>query len=167
MTTPVSDFERIRGYLQQQAAEKNVEEIIVRVQEGMDELAAAARAVDAAKLESVPSGDTWSPLDCMNHAAASNMHVAQQILYAALTGELPIEGEPALPRNREQILAQHAEAIESLYAHVRDAAPDAYLELKWHHPFFGDLNWREWLLFLRIHAKDHARQLEAMREALG
>ena len=46
--------------------------------------------------------------------------------------------------------------------HIRAADPNANLDTKWRHPMFGDLNWREWLLFLRIHAQDHARQLEKM-----
>lgn len=167
MTLPQTEATRIREYLQAQAAAKSIDDLIARVHEGVDELEAAARSVGASKLASVPPGDTWSPMDCMLHAAASNMHVAQQILYVALSGELPIEAEPSLPADRQQILAQHADAIASLYAHVRDADPDAYLEVKWQHPFFGDLNWREWLLFLRIHAKDHARQLEGMKAALA
>ena len=167
MTTPTDEFARIRTYLQQQAGEKSIEDLIGRVQEGMDELAAAGRSIDPARFAEVPPGETWSPRDCLTHAAASNIHVAQQVLYVAHTGELPIEGEPTLPADREQILVRQAEAIASLYEHVREARPDAYLEVTWQHPFFGDLNWREWLLFLRIHCRDHARQLTAMKESLG
>jgi hypothetical protein len=167
MTTPTEEFARIRGYLQQQAEQKTIDELVVRVQEGLDQLAAAARAIEASRFALVPPGEEWSPAQCLQHAAASNMHVAQQVLYVAHTGELPIEGEPPLPADREQILARQAEAIQSLYEHVREARPDAYLDVKWEHPFFGDLNWREWLLFLRIHAIDHARQLTAMKEAMG
>ncbi len=167
MTTPTDEFARIRSYLQQQAGDKSIDELIVRVQEGIDELAAAARAIDPASFATVPGAETWSPLDCLSHAAASNIHVAQQVLYVAHTGELPIEAEPALPADREQILARQAEAIASLYEHVREARPDAYLDVKWPHPFFGELNWREWFLFLRIHCRDHARQLGAMKEALA
>ncbi|MBA4180649.1 MAG: hypothetical protein C0506_08695 [Anaerolinea sp.] len=162
MTQPQDEQARIRSYLQQQAAQRTIDELIRRVQEGMDELASAARGVPTAALTTIPPGEEWSPMDCLRHAAASNMHVAQQVLFAALEGTLPSNSEPDLPTDREAILAKHAEAIDSLYEHVRAADPGANLELKWKHPFFGDLNWREWLLFLRIHAKDHSRQLAAM-----
>lgn len=162
MTQPNPEFDRIRQYLQQQAAQRNILELCDRVQDGVNDLAAAARAVPEAALDVVPAGDEWSPADCLRHAAASNMQVAQQVLYAALEGVLPGGGEPELPAGREAILEQHAAAIESLYAHVQAADPDANLDLKWEHQFFGELNWREWLLFLRIHSKDHARQLVAM-----
>jgi len=165
MTQPQEDFDRIRGYLQQQAAQRTIDELIARVQEGVDDLATAARSVADDKLKAIPDGDEWTPLDCLRHAAASNIQVAQQVLFAALEGYLPTDGEPEVPADREAILNAHAEAIDSLYAHVRSADPDANLELKWKHQFFGDLNWREWLLFLRIHSRDHARQLAAMSGA--
>lgn len=165
MTQPQDDLDRIRGYLQAQAAQRTIEELIARVQEAVDDLAMAARGVPQAALNLVPAGDEWTPMDCLRHCAASNMQVAQQVLFAALEGYLPADGEPEVSTDREAILAAHAEAIDSLYEHVRSADPEANLELKWTHPFFGDLNWREWLLFLRIHSRDHARQLAAMSSA--
>lgn len=159
--------ERIRGYLQQQASAKSIEELIERVQQGVDELHAAANAVPASSLATNPPGDEWSPLDCLRHSVQSNAQASQQILHVALTGERPAGDEPDFGTDREQLIAKHSEAIESLYAHVREADPSAYLDVRWPHPFFGDLNWREWLLFLRIHCKDHAQQLTAMNGALG
>ena len=70
-----------------------------------------------------------------------------------------------LPSGREELLAKHAEAIESLFAHVREAAPDDFLNVTWSNDAFGELNWREWLLFLEHHCSEHARQLTAMRDA--
>jgi hypothetical protein len=35
------------------------------------------------------------------------------------------------------------------------------------HPFFGPLNWRETLLFMRLHDLDHAGQLKQIAAALG
>ena len=61
MTDPrAAEFERIRGYLQQQAAQKSVAELFERVREGMNELIAVARAVPAGKLETHPPGDDWA-----------------------------------------------------------------------------------------------------------
>jgi len=165
MTSPVSENDRIRGYLQQQAL-KPIEDLISRAEEGIQELTAAAKAVPDADLDVTVAGETWTPMDCIRHAAGWNMRGAQAVLYVAHTGALPPGEETPLPSSRDEILARHREAIDSLYAHVRDADPQAFLDVKWQHPFFGDLNWREWLLFLRIHAKDHARQLTTMTGAL-
>ncbi len=155
---------RIRSYLQAQAAEKSVEELIDRVEEGMRELAEAAAGIRLELRTTVPAGETWSPDDCLRHATGSDTHCARQILHVACTGELPAGAEEEPAGAFEEMLAKHREALDSLYEHVRAADPAAFLDVKWEHPFFGDLNWREWLLFLRIHAKDHARQLAGMRE---
>ena len=95
------------------------------------------------------------------------MAVAAQILHVALTGELRQRSDADLPQSFEALLPAHAAAMDSLYAHVREADPAGFLSVTWEHPMFGDLNWREWLLFLRIHAKDHAQQLRAMQAAAG
>lgn len=162
-----AEAQRIREYLQQQAAEKSTEELIGRVREGVDEIHGVALAVAPERREVVSQGDEWCPGDALRHLVASNMHVSEQVLHAALTGVLSPSPEQAIEGPFEEIIARHDEAIESLFAHVREAAPDAYLELRWRHPFFGDLNWREWLIFLRIHCRDHARQISAMSESQG
>ncbi|HML97016.1 MAG TPA: DinB family protein [Tepidiformaceae bacterium] len=167
MTHPMeAEFGRIRAYLQQQAAEKSVPELFDRVKEGMAELVEAARSVPAALLTSHPPGDDWAPLDCLRHAVQSNLQVAQDVLHVALTGSRPGEPEPELAPDRDALIAAQEASLESLWAHLSEAEPHSNLHVTWPHPFFGELNWREWLLFLRIHAKDHARQLTAMREAL-
>lgn len=168
MTDPqAAEFERIRGYLQQQAAEKSIAELFERVKEGMADLIEAARSVPAAVIRSNPPGDDWSPMDCLKHAVQSNLQVAQDVLHVALTGERPGEPEPDLAPDRDALITAQEASLESLWAHVSEADPASNLHVTWPHPFFGELNWREWLLFLRIHAKDHARQLSSMREALG
>lgn len=167
MTHPMeAEFERIRGYLQQQAAEKSIPELFERVKEGMAELLDAARSIPAAVLSTNPPGDDWSPMDCLKHAVQSNLQVAQDVLHVALSGSRPGEPEPELAPDRDGLIAAQEASLDSLWAHVSEAEPHSNLHVTWPHPFFGELNWREWLLFLRIHAKDHARQLAAMREAL-
>ncbi|MEO6398779.1 MAG: hypothetical protein ABIP13_09965, partial [Tepidiformaceae bacterium] len=69
MTQP--DYERIRVYLQGQAAQRTTDELCQRVQEAVDELAAAARGVPASMLHVIPDGDEWTPMACLKHSAAS------------------------------------------------------------------------------------------------
>lgn len=168
MTNPqAAEFERIRGYLQQQAAEKTIAELFERVKEGMGELIESARSIPPAIIASNPPGDDWSPMDCLRHAVQSNLQVAEDVLHVALTGDRPGGPEPDLAADREALIAAQEASLESLWAHISEADPQSNLHVTWPHPFFGELNWREWLIFLRIHAKDHSRQLNTMREALG
>ena len=55
----------------------------------------------------------------------------------------------------------------ALFERVRAAEPDSRLEGTVEHPFFGPLNWRQTLLFMRIHDLDHAGQLQAIAAALA
>jgi len=54
---------------------------------------------------------------------------------------------------------------DALFARVRSAHPMSRLEATIPHPFFGALNWRETLLFIRLHDLDHAGQLQKVAAA--
>src|SRR5204862_5320674 len=55
----------------------------------------------------------------------------------------------------------------TLFERVRAAEPAARLDVTIEHPFFGPLNWRETLLFTRLHDLDHAGQLGKIAVAFG
>jgi DinB superfamily len=55
----------------------------------------------------------------------------------------------------------------ALFERVRRADPTAHLDRTIDHPMFGPLNWRETLLFLRLHDLDHAGQLQKIATALA
>ena len=50
---------------------------------------------------------------------------------------------------------------------VLAAEPTARLEATVEHPLFGPLNWRETLLFIRLHDLDHAGQLQKIAAAVA
>ena len=165
MSFPVDEAARIRDYLRKEAAAHSIEELIGLVEEGAAELDAAANALPESELGDRPEPESWAPLECLSHVVQWNVISAQQVLWVALSGELPAEEEVALPPDRRGLLDLNRNALDSLYVHVREADPMGFVETTWQHPFFGDLNWREWLLFLRLHCRDHARQLASMRSA--
>ena len=164
MTLPQSVRDEIRETLRRDAADLSTEDLISRVRVAVDAVAAAVRAFDTPALNRSADGD-WTPLKCLSHLVESNSRHAQQILYVALSGELPPGAPFGLPVDSEDLVAMQNEATESLFAHVREAAPDGFLQVTWPHASLGELNWREWLVFLELHSSDHARQLTAMRNA--
>ena len=75
---------------------------------------------------------------------------------------------PAAPRHSAaEWLAILDRDREALFERSLRAEPTARLEQSISHGFFGQLNWRETLLFIRIHDIDHAGQLEKIAAALG
>ena len=60
-----------------------------------------------------------------------------------------------------------ARVREALFERVLRADPLAHLETPIEHGMFGPLNWRETLLFMRLHDLDHARQLQKIAATLA
>ena len=162
MTIPEGATEVILSYVRRKAAEWTPEQMAQRVEAAVAELEAAARAVPADLLEVRQEGQEWSPLECIRHVAEVNHGTATRVRGVVSEGVVPDE-IPAVPQSREDVLATHAGVIAGAISAVREGNADPDAEIVWLHPFLGDLNWREWLLTLRVHSLDHARQLEVLQ----
>jgi uncharacterized damage-inducible protein DinB len=161
---------RIRGYLTSQAAKLSPEQIIGKVQEAMTQLQAAARAVPAPRFAERPAPEEWSANEVMAHVVEAGRHFGGAIT-RVLDGLPPgaLRDAPArdtTPRPLAQWWTQLGRDRDALFARVRSAPPMARLEATIPHPFFGALNWRETLLFMRLHDLDHAGQLQKVATAL-
>jgi hypothetical protein len=108
----------------------------------------------------------------MAHVVDAGNHFGDQIV-RALDGLPPVESS----RDRSEKLPPRHTASEwcailerdreALFERVLRADPTARLDKRIEHGMFGTLNWRETLLFLRLHDLDHARQLEKNAAALA
>ena len=163
---------RIRSYLEAQGAKLSPAAIIDKVRAAMADLRAAAEAVPAARFTERPAAGEWSANEVMAHVAAAGAYFGGCIASA-------LDGTPPLPRMKDQgtvgaparsaaewsaLLARDREA---LFERVLGADPLANLERPIEHGMFGTLNWRETLLFMRLHDLDHAGQLEKVAAALA
>jgi hypothetical protein len=154
---------RIRSYLTAQGAKLSPDQLIGKVEEAMAQLRAAAAAVPAARFDESPAPGEWSANEVMAHVVEAGRHFGDAIV-RILDGEPP--GEPrdvaardTTPRPLDQWWALLERDRSALFARVRSAPPTARLDASIAHPFFGALNWRETLLFMRLHDLDHAGQL--------
>ncbi len=163
MTIPEGATEVILSYVRRKAAEWTPEQMAQRVEAAVAELEAAARAVPDDLLEVRQEGQEWSPLECIRHVAEVNHGTATRVRGVVSEGVVP-EEIPPVPATREEVLATHAEVIAGAMSAVRAGNADPDAAVVWLHPFLGDLNWREWLLTLRVHSLDHANQLTALQE---
>ncbi|HTO11856.1 MAG TPA: DinB family protein [Candidatus Binatia bacterium] len=155
---------RIRGYLTAQGAKLSPEQIIGKVQEAMAQLRAAAAAVPAARFTDAPAPGEWSANEVMAHVVEAGRHFGGAIV-RVLDGQPPGQPRDAAardtrPRPLEEWWGLLERDRDALFARVRSAHPMARLEATISHPFFGALNWRETLLFMRLHDLDHAGQLQ-------
>jgi DinB family protein len=167
-----AEQERIRSYLQAQGAKLGPGAIVDKVSLAMDELHAAATSVPAGRFDDRPGPDEWSANEVMAHVVTAGARFAEGIT-RLLDGRLPAPPvadviESGAPRRSAQEWWQRLVRDRSaLFERVQSAGPSANLDGTIDHPFFGPLNWRESLLFLRLHDLDHAGQLRKIAEALG
>jgi len=120
--------------------------------------------VSQEQAEFVPSAGQWPIRDVAEHVAAAERGVVEII--ARLAGvAAPPEGPPAVGQSLTE-LRQHLSSVRSQLLGVVGSLPqDANLGAKHDHPFFGPLNWKEWLAFQRVHDGDHIEQMEAIRRS--
>jgi uncharacterized damage-inducible protein DinB len=162
---------RIRGYLVAQGAKLSPAEIVDKVRAAMDQLRAVADAVPAARFDERPAAEEWSANEVMGHVVTASRHFGGAI--ARLLDGLPAGGvrdqlERGVPRRSAAAWWALLEADRTpLFARVREADPQGRLEGTVEHPFFGPLNWREALLFMRLHDLDHAGQLQKIAAAMA
>ena len=154
---------RIRGYLTAQGAKLSPDQIVGKVQEAMAQLRAAATAVPPARFTEPPAPGEWSANEVMAHVVEADRRFGGAIV-RILEGRPPGEPQDVAARDtRPRPLDDWWSLLERdravLFQRVRSADPMANLQVTIPHPFFGALNWRETLLFIRLHDLDHAGQL--------
>jgi hypothetical protein len=166
-------FARVREYLLAQGDKLSPAAIVEKVRESQAAVLAAAERLPAASLATAPAAGEWSAAEVLQHVINSGESVGRRIVEtieqrgaAAVLFEDRLEHAGAgltLPRARELLLADR----EALFAATLAADPAAHLDVPAiEHMWFGPLNWRSALLFLRVHDLDHARQIEALTAAL-
>ena len=159
---------RIRSYLQAQAAKLAPGEVIDKVRAAMTDLHRAALTVPPQRFSERPEPEEWSGNEVMAHVVDAGRHFGDQIV-AILDGRSwsarsdRVEGERHTADEWSAILARDRDA---LFARVLAADPRAALDQTIEHRMFGSLNWREALLFMRLHDLDHAGQMQKITAAL-
>src|SRR5215471_1788371 len=170
---PMTDEQRrIQSYLRAQGAKLSPADIVGKVRAAMEEVRVALFSVKAEQLNRRPEGDEWSANEVMGHVVSAGQHFANgimRVLDGAAAGPAVADrverGVPA--RSAETWWDLLARDREALFTRVLGADPDEHPDRVIAHPMFGALNWREALLFLRLHDLDHAGQLRKIAERLA
>jgi hypothetical protein len=164
-----AEQQRIRSYLQAQAAKRAPADIVESVRAAMGQLGAAAAAVPAGRFEERPEPAEWSADEVMAHVVAAGRHFGDRIV--DILDDRPVRATDGDAEPGPHTAAEWWTILErdrtALFARVLAADPGARLHASIEHRMFGPLNWREALLFVRIHDLDHAGQLQKIVTAFG
>ncbi len=165
------EIARVRGYLASQAMKRTPAQLVETLLEAHQQFLAATAVVPDALFRAAPADGEWSAADVMGHMLIISAIDERAIPGVIERGEQPpdivdlISPAPA-DMTREQMLAELERLRDRLIASVLKADPAAHLDILWGHNEFGLMNWREWLLFARVHTLDHTRQMQSIAHTL-
>lgn len=170
--TREEEVARVRSYLASQAVRRKPEQLVEALREAHQQLLTAIATIPEAAFRTVPKEGEWSAADVLAHVRSIAAFDEQSICGVIERGEQPPNVDDVLeqaPTNasREQMLTDIDASREHLIVVVLQANPETHLDIVWGHNEFGKMNWREWLLFARVHTLDHARQLQAIAAVLA
>lgn len=169
--TREEEIARVRSYLTGQSMKRTPAQLVEAVREAHRQFLEAAGAISSEDFSTPPQGGEWSAADVLNHvyriAALEEQTIRAVIERGEQPADVPDLSVPAAGLTPEQMLADISAMRERLATSVLQADPQAHLDITWRGSDFGMLNWREWLLFARIHELDHARQLQAIAARLS
>jgi len=141
-----------------------------------------------------PAQDRWSVADCVEHVTVVEQFIVgniqrklqtspqperrsevagkdQTILTRVPAREIRVKGpDPVMPNGRWPDFEVLLSEFEQTRARTRDFARETQASLVDHffpHPFLGELDCYQWLLFLGTHCERHVRQLEEVKTDPG
>lgn len=162
---------RVRSYLASQSMRRTPAEIVELISQAHHQFLEATNAIPNALFRTPPHTGEWSATDVLEHVHKVALMEERAFRSVIERNEQPpdisdvIEPAPA-NASREQVIADIEHIREQISTLVLAADPQAHLDLLWGHREFGRMNWREWLLFTRIHTLDHTRQIQTIGQAL-
>ena len=162
-------MQRVLSYVNHQAA-KGPEELQRLIERTVSEFDERLDGVSEEQARFKPAADAWSVIEVLRHLSSVTAGTAR--LAAGLArGDVtsPSGDVGAEPGADAGTLASLRGRMADAWAAVRQsldgmpAEPD--VSSTFSHPFFGDLNCKQWLAFARVHAIDHAQQIDKIKAA--
>jgi hypothetical protein len=171
VSLPEEARQQVVSYLEHQAG-KSLADLLLLV----DRAASLTEQslLDISDVQAVfrPSESEWSVVEIISHVSAS-LRGTTRIVGGLARGMEPsavldaITGAGAKAVLPAGMRADVAAAYDDLRSVVRMLEDGVALEKTARHPFFGDLNWKEWVAFVYVHARDHAAQVEKVKSSPG
>jgi hypothetical protein len=164
---------RLRSYLATQSMRRTPAQIIEALQEAYHQFMTAVVALPNAADHIQPDEHGWSALEIVEHVLLFMSIYGKAICDVLEKGQHPpdVDNRQAIiPRGdkantRERLFLLLEEIFNRLTASVLQADPFIHLDITWRHFELGEMHWREWLLFARVHLLDHLRQVNQLQVA--
>ena len=164
--------QKLQGYLRSQGAKLSAEQVRDRIQEASDEFLGVVQGAPEALVRKAPAAGEWSLAEVLDHVVFTLERITGVIggLVAGRKPPAPLEigatsGIAGLPwRDLLTRLSRSQAALSTLLTANHH---EPHVDLRVPEGDFGELNWKEYALILRLHYKDHAGQARKTLEAFG
>ena len=166
MTLPDDVREQALSYARHQAARGMAELAALMERTGAE----CSRCLEGVSEEQAGFryGDEWSIKQVLGHIVEATAVVNRGIADLAAGRQAQEVGQIGETPGVERPIDELRRAVSDLWSEtvrlVASLPENGSLELTRVHPWFGPLNYREWIAFQRIHAIDHLRQMERLKE---
>jgi hypothetical protein len=164
--------QKLQGYLRSQGAKLSAEQIRDRIQEAAEEFLAVIQHVGEPVARKSPAAGEWSLAEVLDHVIYTLERITGVIggLVSGRKPPAPLEigaasGIASQPWS--DLLARLRRSQSALAALLTANRNEPHVDLRVPEGYFGELNWKEYALILRLHYKDHAGQARKTLEALG
>lgn len=166
MTQPTDVREQALAYVRHQAA-KSLSDLAALIERTTADCDRCLEGISDEQAAFKPALDEWCTTEVLQHLTSSLERVNDTVRRLA-TGEAvdwqPQEGglgyEGASFAEMKERLAQVWQGCLVL---IKSLPVSGNEGVQVDHPFFGPLNWREWIAFQRLHAIDHVQQIEKVK----
>src|SRR3990172_10190075 len=154
------------SYTRHQAA-KSLAELAALMERTGAECARCLEDVAEAQA-SFSHGEEWSMKEVVGHMLGSGEAINREIAGLAAGRESRPPGRTGVTAGGDRPINELRRALAGLWTEtgrlVASLPERGNLERTWDHPWFGPLNFKEWIVFQRLHPMDHLQQMERLRE---
>lgn len=171
MTTPDDVVQSVLSYVNHQAG-KGPDELRRLIERTVAEFDERLAGMSEEQARFRPGDDEWSVNDVLHHISSATAWTAGVASALARGGATPPAGdvspEPAAgDGSLASLRARMADAWDAVRRSLDGLPAEPDLSAAFRHPAFGDLNCMQWLAFVRVHALDHAQQIDEIKADRG
>jgi hypothetical protein len=151
----------VRSYIQHQGA-KSPDALVELVSTSQQRFVDAVDEVPDDIAGKKPAADEWSLRELIRHVIDAESGVAMLVERLA-RGQQPEQrgGAGRMVEDDDRPFASYIDEVRSLNERmlgaIRRLPPEPNLTMTAKHPFFGELNCKEWAAFQRVHDEDHVQ----------
>ena len=162
-----------RRYIHSQARSKTMDVITRKNLDSLDSVAQHLENLTEAQKSYKPNPDVWSAGEVIYHVANASKGITR--ISETLNNKQPMPGkmeESEVGRSKdgiplEELKTEWSTTKEEVLKRLESLQEPLNLELTYGHPWFGELNAKEWLVVNYLHNRIHLKQIERIKASEG